>query len=67
MEITKIDTFLVNIGHRNLPLVKVYTDEDIYGIGEAYSCGPDRATVEVIHDFEEWLIGRSGSSMKKGW
>lgn len=57
MKITKIDTFLVNMGHRNIPYVKVYTDEGIYGVGEAYSCGPDKATIEVIRDFEEWLIG----------
>lgn len=58
MKITKIDTHLVNLGHRNIPFVKVHTDEGIYGVGEAYSCGPDKATVEVIHDFEEWLVGR---------
>ena len=58
MKITKIDTHLVNLGHRNIPYVKVHTDEGIYGVGEAYSCGPDKATVEVIHDFEEWLSGR---------
>ena len=58
MKITKIDTYLVSMGHRNIPFVKVHTDEDIYGVGEAYSCGPDKATVEVIRDFEGWLIGR---------
>ncbi len=58
MKITKIDTYLVNMGHRNIPYVKVHTDEGLYGVGEAYSCGPDKATVEVVHDFEEWLIGR---------
>ena len=58
MKITKIDTYLVNVGHRNWPFVKVHTDEGLYGIGEAYSCGPDLATVKVIHDFEGWLIGR---------
>jgi galactonate dehydratase len=57
MKITKIDTHLVNMGHRNIPYVKVHTDEDIYGVGEAYSVGPDKATVEVIRDFEGWLIG----------
>jgi galactonate dehydratase len=67
MKITKIDTFLVNLGHRNLPFVKVHTDEDIYGIGEAYSCGPDRATVEVIHDFEGWLIGRDPRDIEGLW
>ena len=27
MKITKIETFLVNLGHRNIPFVKVHTDE----------------------------------------
>lgn len=67
MQITKIDTFLVNLGHRNIPFVKVHTDEGLYGIGEAYSCGPDRATVEVIHDFEEWLIGRDPRDIEGLW
>jgi galactonate dehydratase len=67
MQITKIDAFLVNLGHRNLPFVKVYTDEGIYGIGEAYSCGPDKATVEVIHDFETWLIGRDPRDIEGLW
>jgi galactonate dehydratase len=58
MKITKIETFLVNVGHRNWPLVKIHTDEGLYGVGESYSCGPDKATVEVIRDFEAWLIGR---------
>jgi L-alanine-DL-glutamate epimerase-like enolase superfamily enzyme len=58
LKITKIETFLVNVGHRNLPFVKVHTDEELYGVGEAYSCGPDKATVEVIRDFESWLVGR---------
>jgi galactonate dehydratase len=67
MKITKIDTYLVNMGHRNIPYVKVHTDEGIYGIGEAYSCGPDKATVEVIHDFEAWLIGRDPRDVEGLW
>ena len=67
MQITKIDTFLVNLGHRNIPYVKVHTDEGIYGVGEAYSCGPDKATVEVIHDFEEWLVGRDPRDIEGLW
>ena len=58
MKITKIDTFLVGVGHRSMPLVKIHTDAGIYGVGEAYSCGPDKATVGVIRYFEEWLLGR---------
>jgi galactonate dehydratase len=67
MRITKIDTFLVNVGNRNWPFVKVSTDEGIYGVGEAYSCGPDKATVEVIRDFESWLIGRDPRNIEGLW
>ena len=67
MKITKIQTFLVNTGHRNVPFVKVHTDEGIHGVGEAYSCGPDKATAEVISDFEGWLIGRDPRDIEGLW
>ena len=68
MKITRIDTFLVNVGRRNWPFVKVHTDEDgLYGVGEAYSCGPDRATVEVIRDFESWLVGHDPCDVGRLW
>src|SRR6476661_274467 len=57
MKITDIKTFLVGAGGRNWVYVKVLTDQGIYGIGEAYSAGPDEATVKVIEDFKIWLIG----------
>src|SRR5215472_7446831 len=57
MKITDIKTFLVGAGSRNWVYVKVLTDQGIYGIGEAYSAGPDEATVKVIEDFKHWLIG----------
>src|SRR5581483_3505183 len=57
MKITDIKTFLVGAGGRNWVYVKVLTDQGIFGIGEAYSAGPDEATVKVIEDFKTWLIG----------
>jgi galactonate dehydratase len=67
MKIIAIDTYLVNLSNRNLPLVKITTDEGIHGIGEAYSCGPDKATVEVIRDFTPWLIGRDPRDIEGLW
>ena len=67
MQITRIETFLVHPDHRNLVFVKVHTDEGIHGIGEAYSCGPDRATEAAIHDFEEWLVGRDPMNVEGLW
>ena len=58
IKITDIKTFLVGAGSRNWLYVKIYTDQGIHGIGEAYSCGPDEATVKVIEDFKLWLIGQ---------
>src|SRR6476660_5051780 len=57
MMITDIKTFLVGAGGRNWVYVKILTDQGIFGIGEAYSAGPDEATVKVIEDFKSWLIG----------
>ncbi|MGH9719355.1 MAG: galactonate dehydratase, partial [Bryobacteraceae bacterium] len=57
MKITDIKTFLVGAGGRNWVYVKVLTDQGIHGIGEAYSAGPDEATIKVIEDFKSWLVG----------
>ena len=57
MKITDIRTFLVGAGGRNWIYVKILTDQGLYGIGEAYSVGPDEATVKVIEDFRTWLLG----------
>ena len=67
MKITKIDTMLVNVANRNWPFVKVHTDEGIHGVGECYSIGPDKATVEVVRDFETWLIGRDPRDIEGLW
>ena len=45
LKITDIQSFLVGIESRNLCFVKVLTDQGITGWGEAYSVGPDEATV----------------------
>lgn len=58
MKITDIKTFLVGAGGRNWVYVKILTDQGIYGIGEAYSAGPDEATVKVIEDYKLWLVGQ---------
>jgi galactonate dehydratase len=57
MKITGIETFLVGADNRNWLYVKVLTDQGIEGIGEAYSAGPDEATVKVIEDLATWITG----------
>ncbi|GIX06353.1 MAG: isomerase [Candidatus Poribacteria bacterium] len=67
MKIERIDTYLVSGGSRNYVFLKVRTDVGIEGVGEAYSCGPDFATVEVIHDFETWLVGEDPRNIEYLW
>ena len=74
MKIEKIQTFLANTGGRgnrpggrNYCFVKVLTDQGIYGIGEAYSVGPDLATQAAIHDFEEWIVGQDPTRIEHLW
>lgn len=75
MKITDIKTFLVGTtpvsrnqpGGRNWCFVKVETDQGIHGIGEAYSVGPDEATVKVIEDFKSWLVGQDPRNIEYLW
>src|SRR5437667_12781762 len=67
LTITDIKSYLVGAGSRNLVFVKVETDQGIHGIGEAYSCGPDEATVAVINDFKRWLVGQDPRNIEHLW
>ncbi len=67
LKITDIKTFMVGLGSRNLIFVKVETDQGIHGIGEAYSCGPDEATVATIADFKRWLVGQDPRNIGHLW
>lgn len=67
MKIASIETYLARLGSRNIPFVRVLTDEGIHGVGEAYSVGPDRATVEAIADLGEWLVGRDPLDIEGLW
>src|SRR5438477_4758409 len=67
LKITDIQSFLVGIESRNLCFVKVLTDQGITGWGEAYSVGPDEATVATIKDFKGWLIGKDPRNVEYLW
>lgn len=67
LKITDIKTFLVGAGSRNWIYVKIETDQGISGIGEAYSVGPDEATVKVIEDYKLWLVGQDPRNIQHLW
>jgi galactonate dehydratase len=67
MKIVGIETYLTRLGSRNVPFVRVLTSEGIWGVGEAYSVGPDLATVKAIADLAEWLEERDPLDLEGLW
>ncbi len=57
MQITGMKTYLGSFANRSRALVKVETDEGIYGWGEAYSIGPDRSVAPIIDYIFEMIKG----------
>ena len=57
MKIPDIKVFPVQVGNHNQFLVKVETDEGIYGWGEAGLSGHERAVRGVVEYFKEFLVG----------
>jgi galactonate dehydratase len=64
MKITDIKTFPIWVGHRNQFIVKVETDEGIYGLGEGGLSSRELAVEGAVKHYREWLIGRD--PMRRG-
>ncbi|MCG7599721.1 mandelate racemase/muconate lactonizing enzyme family protein [Halomonas sp. McH1-25] len=58
MKITSITSYIVWVGVRNQLLVKVDTDEGIYGWGESGLSGREKAVQGAIEHYREFLIGK---------
>jgi galactonate dehydratase len=58
MKITDIKSYPVWVGHRNQMVIKVETDEGIYGLGEAGLSGREMAVAGAVTHYREFLIGR---------
>jgi galactonate dehydratase len=72
MKITEIKTYLMSAGvtgggwqKRNWLFVKIFTDEGIYGVGEA--SGWPRVVETAIHDLAPLLIGEDPFAIEKLW
>ncbi|HJM53430.1 MAG TPA: mandelate racemase/muconate lactonizing enzyme family protein [Dehalococcoidia bacterium] len=64
MKITDVKPYAVWVGHRNQMLVKVETDEGIYGWGESGFSGRELGVKGVVEHYREWLIGKD--PMRRG-
>jgi mannonate dehydratase len=67
MRITQIKTFVVGMPGHNVILLKIETDEGLFGIGEASLAGRDRGVLGVIEHFVPLLVGRDPSRIEDTW
>jgi galactonate dehydratase len=67
MKITDIISYPTWVGHRNQLIVKVETDEGIYGWGESGLSGREMAVVGAIQHYREWLIGKNAFHIGALW
>ncbi|MGX5856553.1 mandelate racemase/muconate lactonizing enzyme family protein [Dyadobacter jiangsuensis] len=67
MKITDIKPYPVWLGHRNICLVKVETDEGLYGWGESGLSGRELAVVGAVRHYREFLFGKNPLSIGALW
>ena len=67
MKITDVKPYPVWVGKRNQMVVKIETDEGIYGLGEAGVTSRELAVVGAVKHYREWLIGRDPCKIGALW
>ena len=67
MKIRDIISYPTWVGHRNQLIVKVETDEGIYGWGESGLSGREKAVHGAIEHYREWLIGKDAFNIGGLW
>ena len=67
MKITAIKPYAVWVGIRNQLIVKVETDEGVFGWGESGLSGREKAVVGAIEHYREFLVGRDPFAIGALW
>ncbi len=67
LRITAIKPYPVWVGIRNQMLVKVETDQGIFGWGESGLSGREKAVTGAIEHFREFLIGQDAMRIGRIW
>ena len=67
LKITAIKPYPVWVGIRNQMLVKVETDQGIFGWGESGLSGREQAVAGAIEHYREFLIGRDAMQIGRIW
>jgi galactonate dehydratase len=67
MKIRDIISYPTWVGHRNQLIVKVETDEGVYGWGESGLSGRELAVAGALQHYREWLIGQDPMQIGRIW
>src|SRR5450432_371661 len=67
MKITAVIAYPVWVGIRNQLLVKVETDEGVFGWGESGLSGREKAVVGALDHFREFVVGRDPTLVGALW
>jgi galactonate dehydratase len=67
MKISAVRPYPVWVGHRNQLIVKVETDEGIFGWGESGLSGREKAVVGAIEHYAQFLVGRDPMRIGALW
>jgi galactonate dehydratase len=67
VKITAIKPYPVWVGHRNQLIVKVETDEGIFGWGESGLSGREKAVVGAVEHFAQFLVGKNPFDIGHIW
>ena len=65
MKITRIETYTVSAAWKNWLFVKVCTDSEFYGIGEATINGFIKTTEAAVHELAHFAMGKYEPFLKK--
>ncbi|MEI6425007.1 MAG: mandelate racemase, partial [Lentisphaerota bacterium] len=67
MKITGIKTFICDVYRTNWVLVKVLTDEGLYGVGEATLEHRELAVEAAVRELERYIIGKDPHKIESFW
>jgi galactonate dehydratase len=65
MKITRIETYAVGAGWKNLLFVEVYTDTGLIGLGEGTLNGFTRTTEAALRELQQFVIGQDPTQVQR--
>ena len=67
MKITGIKTFVCDVYRTNWVIVKVLTDEGVYGVGEATLEHRELTEEAAVRELERYIVGKDPNNIERFW